>query len=288
MFSHHPNKEEQNWTVEDAMAQSGKSPEDDNHEEMKFQCPSEGCECQYDTWLQLVEHAMEHGLPALPGSEETNNVMSTAQKCELCYKTFANDERLKKHMTVHAGDENKPLECADCGKRFLTNSALAGHIKTHAHPDTMYDCPICGLAFEQVSSLKDHVYIHKENGVFTCPHCQKTFTEYPNIRKHIRAFHAQKKFPCTICDKTFPGKDKLKIHMVKHSEIKEFSCDECGKEFKRRDKLKEHIKRLHSNPAPAAAAKKEKEQEEALVDQEANTSRFVPKVKLYISSISSF
>jgi DNA-directed RNA polymerase subunit RPC12/RpoP len=72
-------------------------------------------------------------------------------------------------MAVHAHDDTKPLECETCGKRFLTNSALAGHIKTHIHPDTLYDCPICLQEFEQVSSLKEHVYIHKEGGQFTCP-----------------------------------------------------------------------------------------------------------------------
>ena len=223
MFSHHPNKEQQNWTVEDAMAQSGKEGGEQEAEEMKFQCPADGCGCQYDTWLELVEHAGEHGAPSLPAPEQAaaSAPAGPVHKCELCYKTFATDERLGKHMAVHAGDESKPLECSDCGKRFLTNSALAGHVKTHAHPDTLYDCPICLLEFEQVSSLKDHVYIHKENGVFTCPHCIKTFNEYPQIRKHIRAFHAEKRFPCASCDKSFTGKDKLKIHMVRHSEAKE-------------------------------------------------------------------
>ena len=59
-----------------------------------------------------------------------------AHKCEFCYKTFATDARLKKHMAVYAGDETKPLECRTCGKRFLTNAALASHIKTHNNPDT--------------------------------------------------------------------------------------------------------------------------------------------------------
>jgi len=269
MFSHHPNKEEQNWTVEDAMAQSGKEGSEQAAEEMKFQCPSEGCGCQYDTWLELVEHAGEHGSPYLPFNENAQQQAGPVHKCELCYKTFANDVRLKKHMAVHAGNDTKPLECSECGKRFLTNSALAGHIKTHAHPDTLYDCPICLQEFEQVSSLKDHVYVHKENGVFTCPHCEKTFKEYPNIRKHIRAFHAEKRFPCTICEKSFTGKDKLKIHMVRHSEIKDFMCDDCGKQFKRKDKLREHVKRMHNN----AVTKKEK-----VMTPEQNPSKFIPKV----------
>ena len=270
MFSHHPNKEEQNWTVEDAMAQSGKENSEQGVEEMKFQCPSDGCGSQYDTWLQLVEHAGDHGTPCLPFDNPDLLATGPVHKCELCYKTFASDARLKKHMAVHAHDDTKPLECETCGKRFLTNSALAGHIKTHIHPDTLYDCPICLQEFEQVSSLKEHVYIHKEGGQFTCPHCQKTFTEYPNIRKHIRSFHAEKRYACTSCEKSFTGKDKLKIHMVKHTEAKEFMCDDCGKQFKRKDKMREHVKRMHTS---SGGARKEKV---AVPDQASD--KFTPKV----------
>ena len=273
MFSHHPNKEEQNWTVEDAMAQSGKENSEQGVEEMKFQCPCEGCGSQYDTWLQLVEHASDHGTPCLPFDNPDILATGPVHKCELCYKTFASDARLKKHMAVHAGDDTKPLECETCGKRFLTNSALAGHIKTHIHPDTLYDCPICLQEFEQVSSLKEHVYIHKEGGHFTCPHCQKTFTEYPNIRKHIRSFHAEKRYACTSCEKSFTGKDKLKIHMVKHTAAKDFMCDDCGKQFKRKDKMREHVKRMHAAPTGDQGRKGKV----AVSDQAAD--KFTPKVR---------
>lgn len=37
MFIHNPNKEQQNWSVEDAVALKGGATQ-----EMKFQCPGEG------------------------------------------------------------------------------------------------------------------------------------------------------------------------------------------------------------------------------------------------------
>ena len=36
-----------------------------------------------------------------------------------------------------------------------------GHVKIHAAPNQMYDCPLCGVEFEHISSLKDHVPSHK-------------------------------------------------------------------------------------------------------------------------------
>ena len=87
-------------------------------------------------------------------------------------------------MAVHGSDESKPLACQECGKRFLNNSALACHSKVHAGSGnnvngiTGYDCPICGIPFEQIHSLKEHVHVHKDatTGTYSCPHCQKVFT----------------------------------------------------------------------------------------------------------------
>ena len=75
-------------------------------------------------------------------------------------------------MAVHGSDENKPLACEECGKRFLSNSALACHLKVHDQL-TFYDCPICNQPFEQIHSLKEHVHVHRINNVYTCPHCLK-------------------------------------------------------------------------------------------------------------------
>ena len=230
----------------------------------KFLCTD--CTSNYSTWEELIEHSAHHGLPTPPPFslqphqiENMSNTASTRHiekphKCELCYKSFASEERLSKHMAVHGSDDSKPLSCKECGKRFLNNSALACHSKVHVgngsniNGVTGYDCPICGTPFEQIHSLKEHVHVHRDSatGRYSCPHCQKSFPEYSMIRKHIRAFHSAKRFQCSECEKAFTGADKLKAHMVKHSDIKEFECDECGKQFKRKDKLKEHAKRMHS------------------------------------------
>lgn len=79
----------------------------------------------------------------------------------------------QKHMAVHGADESKPLPCKHCGKRFLTNSALACHVKIHSTEETAYDCPICGVKFQQLVALKEHVHIHRINGKYDCPHCPK-------------------------------------------------------------------------------------------------------------------
>lgn len=175
-------------------------------------------------------------------------------KCMVCHKMFAFPERLRRHMLVHGSEESKPLQCKTCKKRFLNNSALAGHLKTHFVGKKVFECPICKESFDHVLKLKAHVPKHCENNSYSCPHCTKVFKKYSIVRKHIRAFHCDQKHGCPHCSKMFPTLDKLKMHLLRHSDHREFLCADCGKQFKRKDKLMEHCKRMHSeereNDAP--------------------------------------
>ncbi|CAG9819415.1 unnamed protein product [Phaedon cochleariae] len=214
-------------------------------------CP--GCQRKFPTQRQLVLHVMQHAI--------TKNVVSPEKvKCPICSKLFAERERLQKHMLVHGSDEAKPLQCKTCHKRFLNNSALACHIKTHFIGKKIFECPICNESFDNVLKLKLHVPSHCQNNNFTCPHCKKAFKKYSIIRKHIRAFHCERTHECQYCAKRFPTLDKLRMHLLRHSDHREFLCADCGKQFKRKDKLKEHCKRIHSeereNTIPKMTLKK--------------------------------
>ncbi|XP_022242244.1 PR domain zinc finger protein 10-like isoform X2 [Limulus polyphemus] len=232
-------------------------------------CPK--CKKPFTGKRALSEHVAVHGKTYSKGISVKGLINpQKPYKCNLCYKSFATDERLIRHYLVHGSDDSKPLQCDVCLKRFLNNSALACHIKVHNEDRKTYECPICKQNFEQMIGLKEHVHGHSENGLFTCPHCQKRCEEYNQIRKHIRAFHSERRYPCDKCDKVFPRPDKLKLHMLRHSNHREFLCADCGKQFKRKDKLKEHMKRMHGPDRDARANSR------ALKAR--STKKFVPKV----------
>ncbi|KAK7788748.1 hypothetical protein R5R35_014436 [Gryllus longicercus] len=222
-----------------------------SHGNREFMFDNENLKCpqcceEFITKKELVDHVAEHGKLLSQTRLRGSSNPAKPWKCELCYKSFATEDRLQRHMLVHGAEESKPLQCDICYKRFLNNSALACHIKIHTAEKKMFECPICKMVFEQVLSLKEHVHCHSENGVYTCPQCNKVFDDFNQIRKHVRAFHSSKSFPCSLCEKVFPRPDKLKLHMLRHSDHREFLCANCGKQFKRKDKLKEHMKRMHS------------------------------------------
>ncbi|CAH1402718.1 unnamed protein product [Nezara viridula] len=194
-------------------------------------------------------------------------------KCSHCNKVFRSATPFNLHVLTHAADNletkenhntnnqtptpalldsvtdcdkrNKnPLSCCKCKKTFLSNSALACHVKSHASIHT-YDCPICKEIFYKVLHLKQHIKSHAVDGNFSCPFCSKKYHEYRHIRNHIRRFHCEKNFSCLQCSKRFSTLDKLKLHMLSHSDHREFTCATCGKQFKRKDKLSVHMRRIH-------------------------------------------
>ncbi|XP_023721528.1 PR domain zinc finger protein 10 isoform X4 [Cryptotermes secundus] len=235
------------------------------------QCPQ--CTQEFPSKKELIEHVTAHGKLTHPQPRPRMRSVNPAKpwKCELCYKSFATDDRLQRHMLVHGAEESKPLQCDICYKRFLNNSAVACHVKIHSEKKS-FECCICKTVFDQYLALKEHIPIHAVNGRFTCRQCTKVFDEYSLLRKHNRAFHSDRKHICLHCSNLFPTLDKLRMHMLRHSDHREFLCANCGKQFKRKDKLKEHTNRMHSAERELRLAMK--------LHRAPTAKKFMPKVQV--------
>lgn len=241
-------------------------------------CPA--CQHKSTTQKQLLTHILQHSLSRkttpTTTTTTTTETNSKGYKCPACYKIFATRERILKHTLVHGSEESKPLQCGTCKKRFLNNSALTCHLKTHFVGRKVFECPMCSERFDHVLQLKAHVATHCNNGEYNCPHCEKVFTKYSIIRKHIRAFHCERVHNCTDCGKAFPTLDKLRMHLLKHSDHREFLCADCGKQFKRKDKLREHCKRVHAEERENPTTNHVNKNQKVSVQ---NSRKFTPKVQ---------
>ena len=90
-------------------------------------CPQ--CDEQFNTRNELITHVTKHGRLQLTNSSKLKQLPS--YKCTMCYKRFATKVRLQQHYLVHGAEDQKPLPCNICLKRFMNNSALSCHLKTH-------------------------------------------------------------------------------------------------------------------------------------------------------------
>ncbi|RZF48224.1 hypothetical protein LSTR_LSTR006191 [Laodelphax striatellus] len=240
------------------------------------QCPQ--CTKLFQTKRELIEHVSTHG--QLKEDEQENVLENFPDEnmfsCMYCTRSFDTADCLKQHSLTHV---STAVQCNICFKRFLNNSALTGHMKSHAILKC-FECPMCKESFDHMLSLKSHVQNHANNGIFTCPHCKKEFDEYSQIRKHIRSFHCDRKFICEYCQKQFHTQDKLRMHKLKHSDHREFLCANCGKQFKRKDKLQEHMKRMHTSERDLNAQPKS--------PRTPLPKKFIPKVILGSSDYERF
>ena len=85
--------------------------------------------------------------------------------------------------------------CKECDLNFTNMSEFNWHYKDH---HKLIECEDCGLSFNMPSSLKCHVYTHKELK-YVCPHCGKKF----------------------------PFSSNRDVHAIKHETVKQFVCKKC-------------------------------------------------------------
>jgi len=89
--------------------------------------------------------------PDLPKELDSRYTKSDFWPCGICGKVFKKDY-LRKHKTLHTESAAK---CDICGKKFVHESHLKNHIRTHTG-EKPYKCQDCGISFRQKGQLKRH------------------------------------------------------------------------------------------------------------------------------------
>ena len=154
------------------------------------------------------------------GFEISQQDSSASISCDECGKHFTNQEKLNRHMSVHAFN----FGCELCGKQFKHGKRLKNHmINIHGLQDDHGLLSISGSAKEKeiecIDPLTNEVIEYELSS-------QADF---------------ERKFPCSECPATFKTNSHRERHLLIHSGERPFSCEVCGKSFGRKDKLKKHV-----------------------------------------------
>ncbi|XP_029518557.2 zinc finger and BTB domain-containing protein 14 isoform X2 [Oncorhynchus nerka] len=156
------------------------------------------------------------------------------------------------------------LACQICGKTFIDENRLRKHEKLHS-AERPFICEICSKAFTTQAHLKEHLKIHTGFKPYRCDVCGKSFIRAPDLKKHERVHSNERPFGCQMCDKAFKHKSHLKDHERRHRGEKPFVCGSCTKAFAKASDLKRHENNMHSErkQMPPSSLQTETEQLQA-------------------------
>lgn len=198
-------------------------------------------------------------------------------RCNICLKTFANPNNLKRHMMIHSGI--REFECDICFKRFHQKITMQTHRLTHMHP---YSCNQCEKTFQTKSNLTTHkesnectkskVIKVKEELMktvkqeittnlgkllgYACSLCKKMFSVESALEQHVESTHIvdPTDLLCSECGEVLPSKRDMQAHIATHKNmkaknVKRFECSICGKGCSSQAMLLMH-ERVHTNERP--------------------------------------
>ncbi|XP_018334663.2 putative uncharacterized zinc finger protein 814, partial [Agrilus planipennis] len=162
--------------------------------------------------------------------------------CEVCGARLRSVSSLNEHILTHEPNyhQNRRLVCHVCGKTFLTDRNLRGHLKSHNQPKK-YVCTICGKALSGKKVFEDHMKMHGGDKNQVCPICGKGFTCANYLTVHLRSHTGEKPYQCKECKKSFTQRSSLTVHMRSHTGQRPYRC-RCGKTFVTKSHLMNHYK----------------------------------------------
>lgn len=202
-------------------------------------------------------------------------------KCDLCSKTFANPNNLKRHMMIHSGI--REFECDICLKRFHQKITMQTHRLTHMNP---FACNQCDMTFENKTAMQSHkesdecsmskVKKVKEELMktvkqeiktnfgkllgYACSLCKKMFSLETALEQHVESTHMidPNELLCSECGEVLPSKKEMQSHMMTHKNYrqrnaKRFECSVCRKSCSSQAMLIMH-ERVHTNERPYPCA----------------------------------
>lgn len=177
---------------------------------------------------------------------------------------------------MHTGE--KPYECSDCGRGFVSTEGLRKCQCSHASdlsnqgtlgiPDTASsDSQTMNIKIkDEEQELAINVKEEEEIGVFVntdrekpyqCTTCKNAFVHPSSLARHKQSHTSVAQYSCSECGKEFSQSWTFKIHMQQHTGEKLHHCCQCDKSFSASALLRRHqIVHTRVKPYPCSLCRK--------------------------------
>ncbi|XP_059914672.1 zinc finger protein 850-like [Gadus macrocephalus] len=193
-------------------------------EKFRHQCPKRGqsyecahCGKSFQKSSSLKEHLLTH-------------VQSRLFKCSHCGDGFPGIGELKYHQQV---DHDKPYQCKQCGKSFISSRCLIKHQQRHQEAGEIHGGKsISGSKHRKISTS------HRSSSGSLSSRKNAVKSAYP----HARVTHN-----CPQCGRSFKYRFEFLEHQRFHTAVKPYKCSQCGKAFRTEAHLSGHRKRKCKN-----------------------------------------
>lgn len=196
--------------------------------------------------------------------------------CGSCKHTFANDDKLRKHIqSIHPNEHH--ISCSICGQKYaLQQGALRDEcekacadidIKTDTKPNVYLICnyPGCLMRYREDEQLGRHRNLAHKEKVIECEveNCTQKFGRLGDMKSHAKVHsNTTHKCPTRLCPRVFKTEIGLKEHMIIHGptykaprqlSTSPIVCQICTerngavKTIKGKIGFNKHVNRFHNN-----------------------------------------
>merc|ERR1712098_59716 len=99
---------------------------------------------------------------------------------------------------------------------FITRTGESANAIVIEDDQKIIDCKECGKMFSTVINLERHKLVHQNRNKFMCTKCDKKFISDAGLSKHMTKHIEPVK--CIHCDKMFSTQEYLDQHMTIHND----------------------------------------------------------------------